>query len=516
MNDDECTDVSCPYDEQPRKSPSPRCQWGEVNYVACENEGTLPVEIQYWLPRLLQPRCSNVGATQLDLSFRAPPTPTAHARTSHTNNRPTAQPPNRVSTTRQLPQLMLGVFNESKGKLTLSRVKNNAVCRMEPRIHGIEYEPAPQESRREESDSDLRELRLKRNSRLIDAFGSQRRKRQLANAQAGRVDGSQLGGGNAIINLIKSSASASAISAISAISTISKGGAVTKEAFIKQAMAKERNIPPHDPEASTADGAYPFDRIVPGAVRDSIDTSLLQKALGLDADEGDVAETMSGVRRTFGAYVASRVGSQSSFLAADASDTLEPRLTSLAFLGHLLPFYTNPKRLVIKIGPRVDRAAAEAADGGEPAGGKNAGGKNAGGIAGCAEGMKMPTSTLEGILSLFYNREDGDDDSETATTKYVMDKRKRNLLLTWILTLAVRAEPSSFLPVNATKKLVEELKLRPADVAATYRELGMTATRSGQSYSVSLLNGGNGGNGAGTTLGDAFPDVRLPRPRAAK
>ena len=130
--------------------------------------------------------------------------------------------------------------------------------------------------------------------------------------------------------------------------------------------------------------------------------------------------------------------------------------------------------------------------------------------------MKMPTSTLEGILSLFYNREDGDDNSETATTKYVMDKRKRNLLLTWILTLAVRAEPSSFLPVNATKKLVEELKLRPADVAATYRELGMTATRSGQSYSVSLLNGGNGGNGAGTTLGDAFPDVRLPRPRAAK
>ena len=396
---------------------------------------------------------------------------------------------------------MLGVFNESKGKLTLSCVKNNAVCRMEPRIHGIKYEPAPQESRREESDSDLRELRLKRNSRLIDAFGSQRRKRQLANAQAGRVDGSQLGGGNAIINLIKSSASASAIS------TLSKGGAVTKEAFIKHAMSKERNIPPHDPEATTADEAYPFDRIVPGAVRDSIDTSLLQKALGLDAGEGDVAETMSGVRRTFGAYVASRVCSQSSFLAADAADTLEPRLTSLAFLGHLLPFYTNPKRLVIKIGPRVDRAAADAADGDELAGGKNTGG-----IAGCAEGMKMPTSTLEGILSLFYNREDGDGDdySETATTKYVMDKRKRNLLLTWILTLAVRAEPSSFLPVNATKKLVEELKLRAADVAATYRELGMTATRSGQSYSVSLLTG------AGTTLGDAFPDVRLPRSRAAK
>jgi hypothetical protein len=374
---------------------------------------------------------------------------------------------------RNCAHIMLGVFNESKGKLTLSGVRGDTICRLEPRIHGVKYEPAAQEVPKEEETNDLLALRRERNARLIEAFGSQRRKRQLANAQAGRVDASQLGGGNAIINIIKSSKSAAA--------TIG-----TKEEFIRRALA-DRNIPPHNPEATTPDEAYPFDSIVPGIVRDAIDTSLLQRAL----ESGDeVPDTLSEVRRTFGAYVASRVGASSGFDAADGA--LDSRFVSLAFLGHLLPFYTNPKRLIIKI--QSSPIAEGTASGG-------------GGISGCAEGMKMAASTLEGILSLFYNHEPSDSDDGLA--KYVMDKRKRNLLLTWILTLAVRSEPSSVLPVHATKKLVEELKLKPAEVAAVFRELGMTPTRTGQSYSVKLLQGGEPG-----TLGAAFPDIRMPRAKA--
>ena len=367
---------------------------------------------------------------------------------------------------------MLGVFDGSKGKLTLSAINDDTVCRLEPRIHGIKYEPAPQEAPKEES-NDLLALRRERNARLIEAFGSQRRKRQLANAQAGRVDGSQLGGGNAIINLIKSSKSASA--------TVG-----TKEEFIRRALA-DRNIPPHNPDATTADEAYPFDSIVPGVVRDAIDTSLLQSAMNSGEGSGEV---LSDVRKTFGPYVASRVGEASSFNADDGA--LDDRFVSLAFLGHLLPFYTNPKRLVIKIQNSTSDLGNE---------------NGGGGITGCAEGMKMAPSTLEGILSMFYNREE--DDGDDGPVKYVMDKRKRNLLLTWILTLAVRSEPSSVLPVHATKKLVEELKLKPAEVASIFRELGMTANRSGQSYSVSLLQ-----DGKSSTLGEAFPDVRMPRAKA--
>ena len=170
---------------------------------------------------------------------------------------------------------MLGVFDQEKGKLTLSDIKSGAICRMEPRIHGIKYDASAQDAPKEDESNDLLALRRERNARLIEAFGSQRRKRQLANAQAGRVDGSQLGGGNAIINLIRSSKSAATTTG-------------TKEDVIKQSLAN-RNIPPHNPDATTAEDAYPFDSIVPAIVQDSIDTTLLKTALdgSKDAEDDD-------------------------------------------------------------------------------------------------------------------------------------------------------------------------------------------------------------------------------------
>ena len=68
------------------------------------------------------------------------------------------------------------------------------------------------------------------------------------------------------------------------------------------------------------------------------------------------------------------------------------------------------------------------------------------------------------------------------------------------------------LPAHATKKLVEELRLKPAEVAAVFRELGMTPIRSGQSYSVRLLQDGQPGEQG--TLEAAFPDIRMPRAKA--
>lgn len=428
----------------------------------------LSVEILYWLLLGHLPAAAIFGSTQPSVWGPYPSSP-LHLVTSSLTFLTC------LTSTRQRARLMLGVFDASKGKLTLSGVRGDTVCRLEPRIHGVKYEPAPKEAPKEDEANDLLALRRERNARLIEAFGSQRRKRQLANAQAGRVDASQIGGGNAIMNIIKSSESAAAT-------------AGSKEEFIRRALA-DRNIPPHNPEATTPDAAYPFDSIVPGVIRDAIDTSFLQRAV----DSGDeVPDTLSEVRRTFGSYVASRVGASSGFDAQDGA--LDSRFVSLAFLGHLIPFYTNPKRLIIKIqsGPTADGT-----DGG-------------GGVAGCAEGMKMAASTLEGILSLFYNRESSDGDD--GPSKYVMDKRRRNLLLTWILTLAVRSEPSSVLPAHATKKLVEELRLKPAEVAAVFRELGMTPIRSGQSYSVRLLQGGQPGEQG--TLEAAFPDIRMPRAKA--
>ncbi len=347
---------------------------------------------------------------------------------------------------------MLGLFDKDKGKLTLSGVQGDSVCRMEPRIHGVKYEAGETDSRKENDSVDLLALRRERNAKLIEAFGSQRRKRQLANARAGRVDASQVAAGDAMLNIIRATES----------------DPVRKEDVIQKHLA-DKNIPPHNPSGCSADEAYPFESIVPANIRDSVDTTLLHQALSDESVLGDV-------RQTFGKYVASRVDGSTSFHGSD--DSFSERIVCLAFLGHLLQLITNPKRLFIRI--KTD----------------------AGGIQSAAEGLRIPLSTLEEILQLFYTREPMDDGA-----KYVMDKRKRNLLLAWCLTLSIRAEPESILPAFAFQKLAEELKMKPADVANIFRELGCKTKRSNQSYLVSLLHHTPGEEQV--TLAMSFPALKL-------
>ena len=349
-------------------------------------------------------------------------------------------------------QCMLGLFDASEGKLILSRVQGNSVCRMEPRVHGVKYEADGTDLRKEHDSVDLLALRRERNAKLIEAFGSQRRKRQLANARAGRVDATQVAAGDAMLNLIRS--------------TGADPG--RKEDVIQRHLA-DRNIPPHNPSGSSADEAYPFESIVPAAIRDSIATSLLEQAVSDPS-------MLDDVKHTFGKYVASRIHESSSFHATD--DSHSQRVVCLAFLGHLLQLLTNPKRLFIRI--KTD----------------------AGGIQSAAEGLRIPTSTLEGILGLFYTRESMDDGA-----KYVMDKRNRNLMLSWCLTLAIRAERESILPAFAFQKLVEELKMKSAEVANIFRELGCKTKRSNQSYLVSLLHHNPGEEHV--TLATSFPALKL-------
>lgn len=347
---------------------------------------------------------------------------------------------------------MLGIFDQESGKLTLSGVRGDSICRMEPRIHGVKYDADGSDSRKENDTVDLLALRRERNAKLIEAFGSQRRKRQLANARAGRVDASQLTAGDAMLNIIRA--------------TESDPG--RKEDVIQRHLAV-KNIPPHNPSGTSADEAYPFESIVPQSIRDSINTSLITQAMSDPTVLGDVTHT-------FGKYVASRLDGSASFYGKD--DSLSNRVLCLAFLGHLLQFYTNPKRLIIRVKTE------------------------AGGIKSAAEGLGIPTSTLEGILDLFYTRESMDDGA-----KYVLDKRNKNLMLTWCLTLAVRAEPDSVLPVFAFQQLSEGLKMKAVEVATIFRELGCKTKRSNQSYLVSLLHQNPGEEQV--TLAMSFPALKL-------
>ena len=352
--------------------------------------------------------------------------------------------------------------------------------RMEPRIRGRKYVSNKLDDELQSAPGDAIELRRERNARyvtmlmdfdaqasedvpivycivlmvcrLIQAFGSQRRKKQLLNAQAGRVDASQLTSGEAMLHLIRST----------------KADPGIRAEVIKESLS-HRNIPPHNSKATTADEAYPFDQIVPKIVRDALDTSLLEKA----CQDNSV---LSEITKVHGPYVASRVAG-STLINSSSSSHLD-RTNCLVFLGYLLKFASDMGKLVIRV--KTEK----------------------GGIQVVAEKFHMTTSLLEGILDLFYSREDMDDGS-----KYILDKTKRNLMLTWCLLLAIRAEPESTLPSFAFQTLCDQLKMKPVDVAAIFRELGCLTKRAPGGYIVTLLKSSLDEDSK--TLEDSFPPLKL-------
>jgi hypothetical protein len=118
----------------------------------------------------------------------------------------------------------------------------------------------------------------------------------------------------------------------------------------------------------------------------------------------------------------------------------------------------------------------------------------------------MAPSVLEGIFSMFYTVEGGFDGGD----RYLLSKEKRNLMLGWILLLAIRAEQECVLEPASFAALADELKMRGTDVAAHFRELGcITSGSSGSASSagvrVALLPQGNDGK----TLGESFPALKL-------
>lgn len=371
---------------------------------------------------------------------------------------------------------MLGLFDKKAGKLSLCQVKGNQYIQMQPRIHGVKYHADENDINRNIDVKDPAALRRERNARydyvlclcchvlqvlmlssvlfrLIEEFGSQRRKRQLHTAQASRVDASQISSGDAMLHIIRTA----------------KADPGKREDVIKESLA-QRNIPPHNPKATTAEEAYPFDKILPPSISDSLDTSMLAQVV-------QDPSILDSVKRTFGAYVATRLGGISTFQESDA--THPDRIKCLALLGLLLSITRNMKNLIIKIH------------------------EDTGGLAAIAEKFNMHTSTLEGILGQFYHFEETMDGGH----KYILDKRNKNLMLAWCLVLSVRAEPDSSLSPLHFLSITQELKMKSNEVANLYRELGCTTKRASNGYIVTLLN--QSAVAEPRTLEESFPALKL-------
>ncbi|KAL4431581.1 hypothetical protein ABPG77_001423, partial [Micractinium sp. CCAP 211/92] len=218
---------------------------------------------------------------------------------------------------------------------------------------------------------------------------------------------------------------------------------------IKASLA-HRNIPPHNPGATSAADAYPADQLVPLAVRDALEVTKLFPA----ANKPDYRETLRSSGMFGEGYVLTRLP----VLATQDKATREQRARMLALLGHLL---------------------------------------------------KLNPSVLEGLLDLFYSEEAGFEG-----TKYLLTKEKRSLMLGYILVLAVRLEPGCTLEPEQFQALCDELKRRPNEVVQHYRELGcvdvaVSATSPEgvrtRSYRISLMPA----SAEEKTLADYFPRLKL-------
>jgi len=327
---------------------------------------------------------------------------------------------------------------------------------MEPRARDLDYSAIASSpgGTGEKSAADI-QARRERNARLVQEFGSQRRKRQLAAAKSAQVEAAQVSGGEAVLGMIASAGA----------------DMTTRDAMIASTLAKNRNIPPHHPEARTAEEAYRLDEIVPESIADALEIRRLFPAQHKPEYREELLK-----RKAFGqGYVLSRL----SALDIPDPEIREGRARCLVLLGHLLKIYNNVG------GANIIRVKPEES------------------IAGIADRLHMASTVLEGILDLFYAHESGEFGD-----RYILSKEKRNLMVLWILLLGIRTEPQCVLDPGSLAALTTELKMRVGDVRALYRELGCVTVR---------VSGPAGGTRVALmppsseekTLADYFPGLKL-------
>jgi DNA-directed RNA polymerase I subunit RPA49 len=322
---------------------------------------------------------------------------------------------------------------------------------MEPRARSLSYAAASAGGPAGDADAAAAAaLRRERNAALVEQFGSQRRRKQLAAAKSAQVEAGQVSGGGAVLGMIASAGA----------------GAATKDALIAASLA-QRNLPPHHLDALTAEEAYRQDEIVPGAVAGALETANLFLAQERPEYRAELA-----AEGTFGGgYVLSRLAA----LAAPEAGVRQARARCLAFLGHLLKLLRQRGS-----GLRV---------------------KEGEGLAELAARLKMAPGVLDGVLDAFYVAEPGDEEGGGGGggRRWSLPKERRELMLAWALVLAVRAEAQSTLEADAFRALVAELCMRPADVVARLREAGCTC--------LAMSAAGLAGGGA---RGSAFRVCLMP------
>jgi hypothetical protein len=414
----------------------------------------------------------------------------------------------------------VGVYSRSKGTLTLARAQDGRLARVEPVLpEGVAAALAAKRRADLAAKEDASAAAREQSKRLVDAFGSTRRKRQLQAREEGAVRSDRLLEGGAGVQAALARVNAAALAG---------DGAATREAVLARAAAA-RNVPPHDPTATRAHEAYRVRSFFTPAFWDALNAGQLLAA-------SEDAEQMAKLRERglVPGYVLSRceallrptvaTGGGGKGGAAGAKEGTDPAAASqrrwraklLAAVAAMLTLHAGRASVRVPAVPgglgdaakrlricargealeaildtlyvpagRVEgddpaaaaaSAAAEAAEAAavklEAGGGEGAGGEG--------EGGPSPASTKKPPRA-----------PRPAADVFVRDDRQKALALAYALVIALDAEGWRLSP-EVFESLRAELKVPARDLALRFRELGAECTSSPTaggtaSYSVALL-----------------------------
>jgi hypothetical protein len=460
----------------------------------------------------------------------------------------------------------VGVYSRSKGTLTLARAQDGRLGRVEPVLpEGVAAALAAKQRADDEAAlaalaaaAQQRETDRERSKRLVDAFGSTRRKRQLQAREEGAVRSDRLLEGGAGVQ-----------AALARVNAAAAGEGATRDAVLARAAA-HRNVPPHDPSATRAHEAYRVRAFFTPAFWDALNAGQLMAAAedpeqmaklrerGLvpgyvlsrcEALLRPTAATGSGSKGAAGGGAASAAADpaaasarrwRAKLLAAVAAlltlhagrasvrvpavpgglDDAAKRLRMCArgeALEAVLDALYVPAGRVEGEDPSMAAAAAAAAEQAaavkleqEQAAAAGGGGTGAGAVGDAPQTTTTTTTT---------SQKPPPRAPRPAADVFVRDDRQKALALAYALVIALDAEGWRLSP-EAFEALRAELKVPARDLALRFRELGCDAVSSPTAggtaaYSVSLLQkmvagGEKEGEAGPRTLEAAFPKAKRP------
>ncbi|KAG2424150.1 hypothetical protein HXX76_014683 [Chlamydomonas incerta] len=388
----------------------------------------------------------------------------------------------------------VGVFSPAEGKLRLTAVASERLFRLDSRLQGLVYAPTGAGGDEDASAQGARKLAAKR---LVDEFGSTRRRRQMTAREAGVVAADRISGGEAVKEML------------GGVAARGQGQGLTKEEVQRKAFER-RTIPPHNPSATTPKDAYPLElllgphstgavvgaeaeaaRVRGGALARELNTNQITR---LAEDAAELAKARE--KNWLHPYVLSRLGALQA-LKSMAEDPLrmaraQQRTKYLALLAALLKLESK-HHLGIK----------------------------AEGLEGLAKELRLTPALAELLLGRFYNR----TDDPARGPRYERPDALKALLLSYILAAAVVAD-EGVLDMEQFEDLRAALKMDASKMAAALGQLGC-ATKSGKvkvvregrevdlpAFSVSLLKQPDPRAPDAKTLAQCFPELRLDRPKA--